>query len=66
MPTLSEVEKFIEQNGHLPNVPSREEVLKDGVDVGEMLKILTEKVEELTLYSIELQKSIKELEKTKE
>lgn len=55
---LSEVAKFIEQNGHLPNVPSREEVLKDGIEVGEMLKILTEKVEELTLYSIEQQRLI--------
>ncbi len=58
LPTLSEVEKFIEQNGHLPNVPSREEVLKNGIEVGEMLRILTEKVEELTLYSIEQQKLI--------
>lgn len=58
LPALSEVAKFIEQNGHLPNVPSREEILKDGVEVGEMLKILTEKVEELTLYSIEQQRLI--------
>lgn len=58
LPALSEVEQFIEQNGHLPNVPSREEVLKNGVEVGEMLRILTEKVEELTLYSIEQQKLI--------
>lgn len=63
LPALREVEKFIEQNGHLPNVPSREEVLKNGVDVGEMLRILTEKVEELTLYSIEQQKLIEDQQK---
>lgn len=58
LPSLNQVEKFIEQNGHLPNVPSRKEILEDGVEVGEMLRILTEKVEELTLYSIEQQKLI--------
>lgn len=63
LPTLSEVEKFIEQNGHLPNVPSREEVLKNGVEVGEMLRVLTEKIEELTLYSIGQQKLIEEQQK---
>jgi hypothetical protein len=56
--SLKEVENFIEQNGHLPNMPSREEVLKNGVDIGQTVNILTEKVEELFLHSIEQEKLI--------
>ena len=53
---LQEVEKFIEKNNHLPNVPSAEEVVKDGIDVATMDAKLLEKIEELTLYMIELKK----------
>lgn len=55
---LSEVASFIKLNGHLPNVPSAQEVEKDGVSLGEMNRILLEKVEELTLHLIEQQKLI--------
>ena len=58
---LPEVEEYIEENGHLPNVPSEEEVAENGQSLGEMNKILLEKVEELTLYMIEQQKQIEEL-----
>lgn len=58
---LDEVEKFIEKEGHLPNVPSAAEVEKEGQSLGEMNKILLEKVEELTLHLIRQQKEIDEL-----
>lgn len=60
--SLKETETFIKQNGHLPNVPSAAEVEKDGVQLGEMNAILLQKIEELTLYVIELEKKIEKLE----
>lgn len=63
--TLSEVEKYIVQNKHLPDVPSEKEVLTDGIDLGKMNAILLQKVEELTLYMIEQDKRIKQLENKK-
>lgn len=59
---LTELEQFISQNGHLPNVPSADVVNTEGVALGEMNRILLEKVEELTLYLIEQNKRIEELE----
>lgn len=59
---LSEVEEFINTNRHLPDVPSEAEVLQNGVNLGEMSSILLQKIEELTLYIIELNKRIAELE----
>ncbi|WP_158856382.1 hypothetical protein [Lunatibacter salilacus] len=50
---LGEVENFIQANGHLPNIPSEPEVLKNGINLGEINAKLLEKVEELTLYLIE-------------
>ena len=64
--TLKEVESYIKENGHLPNVPSAEEVKANGVEVGEMNAILLQKIEELTLYIIELEKKIEELNDEKE
>lgn len=61
--SLYEVENYIKQNRHLPNVPSEAQVLEGGVNVGEMTSILLQKVEELTLHIIELNKRIEELEK---
>lgn len=68
---LSEVKNFIEENKHLPGVPSEQMVIENGVDLVEMNKILMQKVEELTLYLInqnstvlELQEQILELRKT--
>lgn len=55
---LTEVEEYIVANGHLPNVPSAEVIEEDGVSLGEMNRILLEKVEELTLHLIEQQKLI--------
>jgi hypothetical protein len=61
--TLTEVEKFITKNKHLPNVPSASDVEDNGINLGEMDAILLQKIEELTLYVIEQQKRIEELEK---
>lgn len=58
---LLEVEKFIKLHSHLPDVPSENEIKETGVDVGEMNKILLQKIEELTLYLIDQQKEIDEL-----
>jgi hypothetical protein len=60
---LTEVEQFIQTNRHLPDVPSEAEVLANGVNVGEMSATLLQKIEELTLYIIDLNKRIAELEK---
>ncbi|MFD2571269.1 bZIP transcription factor [Spirosoma soli] len=60
---LKEVEQFINQEKHLPGVPSAEEVVKEGVDVGQMQAKLLEKVEELTLYVIDLKKQNDSLKK---
>ncbi|MDR6571320.1 tail fiber protein [Chitinophaga ginsengisegetis] len=56
LPPLQEVESFIKKNGHLPEIPSEMEVKQDGLDIGEMNKKLLQKIEELTLYIIELKK----------
>jgi hypothetical protein len=61
--TLSEVEKFTEANHHLPNVPSAKEIKENGLLLGEMSNILLQKIEELTLYSIEQQKKLDEQNK---
>lgn len=55
---LGELEAYINENSHLPGVPSADEVEKEGADLGEMNRLLMEKVEELTLYIIDLQKQI--------
>ncbi len=61
--SLSEVRKFIAENKHLPGIPSAAEVEKEGVHLGDMSKRLMEKVEELTLYILDLQSQIDELKK---
>jgi hypothetical protein len=53
---LTQVEEYITKNNHLPNVPSAEEVHKEGIDMATMDAKLLEKIEELTLYMIELKK----------
>lgn len=61
LPTLEEVEKHIVEKGHLKDIPSAAEVEENGIDVGEMNKLLLQKIEELTLYTIELNKQVQEL-----
>lgn len=66
---IEEVASFIEKNGHLPNIPSTEVVEKEGIELGDITKRQQEKIEELMLYIIEIQKEIdtihKELETNK-
>lgn len=59
---LRDVEKFIKHHQHLPNVPSAEEMAKNGLDVMETSAKLMEKLEELTLYMIDANKKIEALE----
>ena len=61
--SLNDVDEFIQVNKHLPGIPSAK-VMEDlgGIDMGDMLVKLVEKVEELTLYTIEQQKVIEELQ----
>ncbi|NSL85703.1 hypothetical protein ECE50_002600 [Chitinophaga sp. Mgbs1] len=62
LPSLQEVEKFIKINKHLPDIPSEKEVTENGLDVGEINKKLLQKIEELTLHLIRMEKRIQELE----
>jgi hypothetical protein len=55
---LAEIEQFVKQNKHLPEVPSEAEVKANGIDLGEMNAILLKKIEELTLHVIQQQKEI--------
>jgi hypothetical protein len=57
--SLSEVEQFVKENKHLPEVPSATEFKKNGYSIGEMDDILLRKVEELTLYIIEMNSQLK-------
>ena len=61
LPSLKEVEKHILEKGHLPNIPSAEEVEANGIELGEMNRLMIEKIEELTLHVIRLQKEISEI-----
>ncbi|WP_292008976.1 hypothetical protein [Chryseobacterium sp.] len=69
MLSLEEVETFTKDNNHLPGIPSAKTIQKEGLNVGEVTNLLLQKIEELTLYTIELKKEIseqnKEIEKLK-
>jgi hypothetical protein len=58
LPTLKEVKSYIDKNQHLPELPSAEQITTDGVNLGEMNKLLVKKVEELTLYLMEQNKQM--------
>jgi hypothetical protein len=61
LPELKEVENFIAKNNHLPGIPSAKTIEANGINVGEMQKLQMEKIEELTLYIIDLKKEIEKL-----
>jgi hypothetical protein len=63
--TLSELEAFIRTNKHLPDFAPAKEMQQNGVSAGEMQTKLLQKVEELTLYVIELKKENERLEAEK-
>ncbi|MBS1626696.1 MAG: hypothetical protein JSR09_02725 [Bacteroidetes bacterium] len=60
---LTELEQYIKTHNHLPDVPSADDVVKDGIDLGKMNALLLKKIEENTLYIIELKKDLDEAKK---
>lgn len=60
--TLSEVKSYIKENNHLPDIPTSKEVEQNGISIGEMNSKLLQKIEELTLYLIEQNEKISDLE----
>ena len=61
LPTITEVKQHIEEKGTLPGVPSEKEVKANGVNLAETDVLLLQKIEELTLYIIELKQEIEDL-----
>ncbi len=67
LPSLQSVEKYIQQNHHLPGLPDAQQIQEQGIDLGDNQSLLLKKVEELTLYIISQQKQIEALrEETKQ
>jgi hypothetical protein len=62
---LQVLKKYIRENKHLPNIPSADEVVKSGIDLGEMDAKLLAKIEELTLHVIRLEEEITTLKSNK-
>lgn len=62
LPSLKETAAYIKIHKHLPDIPAAAEIAKNGQDLGEMNKLLLQKVEELTLHLIELQAKVDKLE----
>jgi hypothetical protein len=60
---LDSLSVFIKTNSHLPGIPTAEEVQKNGIDLGATQAKLLEKIEQLTLYTIDLQKQTDDLRK---
>jgi hypothetical protein len=63
---LEDVEAFVKENKHLPNVPSADKMVETGIDVATVDAKLMEKIEELTLYMIDMKKEINTLKKENE
>ena len=63
---LTEIESFIKENRHLPDIPSGKEIEENGVNLGEMDAKLLQKIEELTLYVIDINKEVEKLKKENE
>ncbi|WCT13677.1 hypothetical protein [Mucilaginibacter jinjuensis] len=58
LPSLSEIKTYINQYQHLPDMPSEQEVAKNGINLGEIVKVQTKKIEELTLYLIDKENQV--------
>ena len=63
--SLQEVQDHIKEHGHLPNIPSAQEMEANGIDLGQMNLKLLEKIEELTLYILEQELQLREVDKVK-
>ncbi len=59
--SLEELETFLKENNHLPNVPSAETMQQEGISLKVMNLLLLQKIEELTLYTLQQQKEINAL-----
>lgn len=58
---LSQLRNFIQDNNHLPNIPAAASIQKEGIEVGEMQRKMMEKIEELTLYILQLEEKVNSL-----
>ncbi len=65
LPQLKDIEAYVEKEKHLPGVPTAKEVNEKGVDLLEMNKILLQKIEEMTLHLIRLEKEVEGLKNSK-
>jgi hypothetical protein len=63
LPSLNDVAAFIKANHHLPGVPSASQIESEGLSLKKMNLLLLQKIEELTLYTLEQQKEIESLQK---
>jgi hypothetical protein len=63
LPSIEHVATFVKENKHLPDIPSADEMVKNGTNMGELQVKLLQKVEELTLYAIQQNKKIQDQEK---
>lgn len=63
LPSIAEVEAHIRDNHKLPDIPSEKQIAAEGLDVGEMQKLQMQKIEELTLYIIDLKKQLEAQQK---
>lgn len=63
MPTLKELAVYVEANHHLPKVPSAAILSEEGLELKKMNLLLLEKIEELTLYTLEQQEQLENLKK---
>jgi hypothetical protein len=63
--SFDELRSFIAENNHLPNIPAAAELEKSGLEVGEMQRKMMEKIEELTLYVLQLEKEVRSLKENK-
>ncbi|MEW7289114.1 hypothetical protein [Aquimarina sp. 2304DJ70-9] len=61
LPTIEQIQQYIIEQGHLPNIPSAKEMETNGIELGLMNMKLLEKIEELTLYTIEQENKIKSI-----
>lgn len=63
LPSLLEVKTYIDKNNHLPEMPSEKDISKNGINLGEIVKLQIKKIEELTLYLIEQNKQLTDQQK---
>jgi hypothetical protein len=66
LPVLNDVESFIQKNNRLPGIPSAAQIEKEGLSLGEMQKMQMQKIEELTLYIIDINKQLQQVKKENE